>query len=266
MLEIEKGAFGPQHSGDVSDSRFIERQRFIDETAALLECVAVWSDIQSTFWGVREALLYLPDDIRHGSSAAQKPVQRKQEITASKQAPQKGTELYQNHFWSFQNTDQFGRVSSEFANQGQLDLRGPDWQTTIEGSIKLAYYERVQTLYAIGWGGYAELNEADETYNDLNRRILDAFYKANGSAFFGTINLSTEKRQRVATGADHVLEEYTGQPVYNFGCDFVVPDADRTLEQLILDWNGAGLSHGQPSVEEIIDTVERLGGHQFLWY
>lgn len=158
-------------------------------------------------------------------------------------------------------------VEGSFSFRGEDDalwrfhFTGAEW-TEQNGEISYVAADAAEKRE----GPYAELNEADETYNDLNRRILDAFYKENGSAFLGTINLSTEKRQRIAAGTDHVLEKYTGQPVYNFGCDFVVPVADRTLEQLILDWNGIELSHGQLSIEKIIDTVERSGGHQFLWY
>lgn len=85
-------------------------------------------------------------------------------------------------------------------------------------------------------------------------------------AFLGEINLSHEKRQQIADGTGQVFEEYTGQPVYNFSCQFVVPSADITLEQLILDWNGISQSRRQPPVSEIMDAIERLDGRSILWY
>lgn len=243
-----------------------EQQRFIDEVAASIGCVVIRPDVQEDHGGPNMVHLYLPDDVRQDGTGEQKSAQRGRKGSASPKCGEKGTDLFQKCIWSFKNTDRSGRINYKFANSGQLDLGGDNWKTVLEGSIKLAYYERIQSLYALGWGGYAALKEADDTYNDLNRRIIDAFYKANGMAFLGEINLSHEKRQQIADGTGQVFEEYTGQPVYNFSCQFVVPSADITLEQLILDWNGISQSRRQPPVSEIMDAIERLGGRSILWY
>lgn len=266
MTELCNAAFEGEQCSGISESRCKEQQQFIDEIAASIGCVAIRPDSRSDCAGVHMVQLYLPDGIRQGRPVIQKSTQSGKGKKGSPKHGKKQTDLFQSCFWSFQNTNQLGRFDCESANHGQLDLSGDNWRTVIEGSIKLAYYERVQSLYAIGGGGYALLREADDTYNDLNRRMIDAFYKANGTAFLGKINLSKEKLERITAGTDHVLEEYTGQFIYNFGCEYVVPTADKTLEQLILDWNRVDPSHDQPSAEKIMETVERLGGRYFLWY
>lgn len=75
-----------------------------------------------------------------------------------------------------------------------------------------------------------------------------------------------KSRRRIVDGTDRVFEEYTGQLVYNFGCQFVVPSADKTLEQLILDWNGISHSRRQPPLDEIMAAIDRLDGRYIHWY
>lgn len=263
--KINKGIYTSEDGTDSSKRSCKEQQQFIDEVAASIGCVVIRPDARADYSGPNTVHLYLPDDIRQGSAGEQGPVRRGRKRAASPKCGKKETDLYQESIWSFKNTDQFGRIDCQFANSGQLDLRGHNWKTILEGSIKLAYYERVQSLYALGWGGYAELKEADDTYNDLNRRIIDAFYKVNGTAFLGEINLSHEKRQQIVDGTDRLFEEYTGQLIYNFGCQFVVPVADKTLEQLILGWNGISQSSHQPSVDEIMAAIKRLDGRSIHW-
>lgn len=264
--KINQGTYISEDGTGSSRCSCKEQQQFIDEVAASIGCVVIRPDAREDHSGPNTVHLYLPDDVRQGSAEKQGPARRGRKRAASPECGQKGVDLCQKCIWSFENTDRLGSVDCRFANSGQMDLRGYNWKTVLEGSIKLAYYERIQSLYALGLGGYAALKESDDTYNDLNRRIIDAFYKANGTAFLGEINLSHEKCQRIADGTGQVFEEYTGQLVYNFGCRFVVPVADKTLEQLILDWNGISQSSHQPSVSEITDAIERLGGRSILWY
>lgn len=39
----------------------------------------------------------------------------------------------------------------------------------------LSYYLQVQREYALAREGYLRIDEADDTYNDLNRKIIDAY-------------------------------------------------------------------------------------------
>lgn len=39
----------------------------------------------------------------------------------------------------------------------------------------LSYYLQVQREYALAREGYLRIDEADDTYNDLNRKIINAY-------------------------------------------------------------------------------------------
>ena len=80
----------------------------------------------------------------------------------------------------------------------------------------LSYYLQVQREYALAREGYLRIDEADDTYNDLNRKIIDAYRERYGAAYLGRINYSGNQRQRIADGTESVFEAYTGQPLYNF--------------------------------------------------
>lgn len=252
------------------DSQYVEQRKLIDKVAAELGCVVVRIRSHERNSTPHAVLLYLEDDAEHNKQVDMASTRySRQEAAEFKRVTGKQIEkkyVYRDHLWSFQNTDSNGLCNPNFANLGQLDLRGDNWTSVIEGAIKLAYYENLQRCYVYGSGGYDALREADDNYNDLNRHIIDAFYKVHGKAYMGSINLSAEKREQLANGTGSVFEEYSGQLVYNFGCDFIVPVADKDLEQLILDWNRDGWPKHQPLVCQITAAIEHIGGRSFLWY
>lgn len=91
---------------------------------------------------------------------------------------------------------------------------------------KLEKLIKEQQDYANRMGGLYELREADETYNDLNRKQIAAFYEQYGSAYLGSINYYDEQRERILAGTESIFKEYTtGQMVYNFGCAFAFQSA-----------------------------------------
>ena len=119
----------------------------------------------------------------------------------------------------------------------------------------LSYYLQVQREYALAREGYLRIDEADDTYNDLNRKIIDAYRERYGAAYLGRINYSGNQRQRIADGTESVFEAYTGQPLYNFCCDFCVLAPDRTLEELIRHWNNADIPLSEKKVDTIMDIM-----------
>mgnify|MGYP000261079640 CR=1 FL=1 len=127
----------------------------------------------------------------------------------------------------------------------------------------LSYYLQVQREYALAREGYLRIDEADDTYNDLNRKIIDAYRERYGAAYLGRINYSGNQRQRIADGTESVFEAYTGQPLYNFCCDFCVSVPDRTLEELIRRWNNADIPLSEKKVDTIMDRIT-LPGAFFL--
>ena len=125
---------------------------------------------------------------------------------------------------------------------------------------------QVQREYALAREGYLRIDEADDTYNDLNRKIINAYRERYGTAYLGRINYSGNQRQRIADGTESVFEAYTGQPLYNFCCDFCVSAPDRTLEELIRHWNNADVPLSEKKVDAIMDRIQVLCGQTFIWY
>jgi hypothetical protein len=81
-------------------------------------------------------------------------------------------------------------------------------------------------------------------------------------ARLGKINFYGKARRRVIDRVESVFVRYTGQKVYNFEFDFIIPSYDAELERIIRLWNeGNGASIG-----EIMSRIEELGGIHFIWY
>ena len=116
--------------------------------------------------------------------------------------------------------------------------------------------------YIASIGGYSHLTEADDTYNDLNRKLIVAFKNTHGAAYLGRINFGGDQREELLTGKRNSLEEYVGQKIYNFGCDFVIPVKDEIITHLICEWNKKPLI---PVLNAIYDRIEALGGTTLLW-
>lgn len=123
--------------------------------------------------------------------------------------------------------------------------------------------KRYQYLASIGGIGY--LREADDTYNDINREEIETFKSVFGTAFLGRINFSGEQHKDVVSGKRSVFEEYVGQKIYNFGCDFVIPEKDDILEGWIRNWNAGKYEKGIKLIDAIFDRIDELGGIRLLW-
>lgn len=100
----------------------------------------------------------------------------------------------------------------------------------------------------------------------LEPQIINAYRERYGAAYLGRINYSGNQRQRIADGTESVFEAYTGQPLYNFCCDFCVSVPDRTLEELIRRWNNADIPLSEKKVDTIMDRIQTLCGQTFIWY
>ncbi len=116
-------------------------------------------------------------------------------------------------------------------------------------------------------GGYWYLQEADDVHNDLNRAIIQAFSSEHGKAFIGFVNLPEDKLKALQDGQSvSIYEEYVGQKIYNFGCDFIVPEADKDLESFIKQWNRKDNDSKKGILmNKIFNRIERVGGFNFIW-
>lgn len=167
---------------------------------------------------------------------------------------------YKKPFFTFENTDANGFLSYEFGNHGQIDLRGIRAEDTLKGAVLLAWVRKKERDYLRG--GMLSLNETDEQYNDLNREMISAFKLRYGTAYLGSVNLYGGRGKRILSGEESVYEEYTGQKVYNFSCDFVIPVADKTLEKMILEWNTPDV---EAKIEPLMDRISAIGGKNIIW-
>ena len=110
------------------------------------------------------------------------------------------------------------------------------------------------------YGG--SIPEANDELNDLQQKKIEAVRAEHGTAFIGKINYYGDDCKNLSTNT--ILTEYTGQRVYTFGANFVVPSADADLADMILKWNSE-FPFDLKLVDRILDRVEYLGGLYLLW-
>lgn len=163
--------------------------------------------------------------------------------------------VYRDYFWWFENTDANGCYTYQFANFGKIDLRDLR-EDTLEGAVRFEYAKKKKNDYVRSVGGILNLTEADETYNDFNREMIDAFKMIHKKCYLGNVNVYGDKPEKL-------IEEYTGQKIYNFSYSFCIPKHDEQLEKLIRDWNDTGNAN---LVDEITDRIEKIGGFNLIWF
>ena len=113
-------------------------------------------------------------------------------------------------------------------------------------------------------GGYWHVQDIGNAYNLLNRVIIRTFKSEHEKTFWGLVNLSDEKIEALLQGETvSIYEEYVGQKIYNFACEFIIPSEDKELESLIKQWN-VGEQKGS-LMNRIFKRVEQIGGYNFIW-
>lgn len=133
-----------------------------------------------------------------------------------------------------------------------------------EAKKKVEDLKKKQNEYVARCGGMDGIFEADDTYNDFNCKLIEAFAEVRFESYIGKIN-HYEDQADIHSGAKSVYEPYTGQHIYNSGCDFIVPFDDIQLAAMIREWNTPGKMPNLSIAEQIYAQVERLGGINFLW-
>ena len=250
--------------------RYGEQQKWFDQVAAKLGVVCYRPDYHADSRDANTVLFYTKEDAEHNREVDRQPIHYTQSEARDRKKYSKidipDEYVWHDHFWSFENTDVNGHLSYDFGNYGKLDLRGSNWRDVLEGSIRFAHACKMQRMYLWATGGPLELREADETYNDWNRKKIDALRQQYGKVYLGCINYYNDKREKVAAGGD-IYEEYTGGMIPSFYCGYVVPTPDQELQKLVQAWNGCN-SLPAPSdiVDKIFDRVEKIGGAHLLWY
>ncbi len=144
----------------------------------------------------------------------------------------------------------------------------PKWCNMLEGAILMAFVQRKQIDYVLSAGGYDNIREADNGYNDLNRELIATFAQRYGKAYLVRLNFYGRQRSQLIRGEVSAFQEYTGQFVGNFDYDFLLSSKNDTLQCMIRDWNKEKphLAELPKSINKITALVEKLGGIPLLWY
>lgn len=119
--------------------------------------------------------------------------------------------------------------------------------------------------YIMRNGGMGGLREADDVFNDFNREELNAMVGKYGKIFIGKINFNDNSAREALLAGGDPFREYTGEKVYNFGCDYAIPTPDPALSDMIRKWNGPNCGEDAVGVSQIIDRIRDLGGVHFIW-
>ena len=228
--------------------QYIEQQRALDEIAKELDIICFRPDYHAAKRDCNTVLFYTHTDHQYN-------------LLLEKQAGNfpLTNDDYKRQFFSFENTDINGQFSLSFANRGSVDLRLLDYKERLKSTIELALEIKMQNDYTLCRGGILFIEEADDEYNDYNRRIIDCFYKKYGTALLGTVNFKDK--------GYGPFTQYNGEKVYNFGCDFIIPKHDEMLEKMILAWNGEKTDlEKEVTISNIYRRVENISGIVFKWF
>lgn len=228
--------------------QYREQQKFLNEVAERLGVVCFRPEYHAKSRDKNTVLFYTKDDDR-----------RCREV--DRQGVRCDDPSYPRHFWSFENSDRNGLFDFNFVSFGKLDLRGSRWREVLEGDIRIALVMKAERDY-IGEYGHLYLQEGDDYYNGLNRKLVQAVKMKYGKCFLGKVNFDGDERKAIVAGEKSPFVEYTGQKVYNFGCAFCIPEENDQLATLIAEWNREATVG---AVAEITELVVNLGGFNLIW-
>lgn len=255
----------------ISEHRYREQQSFLNELAVRHGFFTFRPEYHADPRDANTVMLYTLEDEKHNRMVDREPTSYSRSEAADRMKYGNiyisDKYIYRDAFFSFQNTDVNGHYNMEFVNNGNIDLRGSDWRDRLEGAILMAFARKRQHDHIRATGGYGELREADDTYNDLNRELIRAFKLRHGKAYMGDVNFYGDDRKLVVQGKKSVYTEVQDQEIYNFGCSFVVPVADPELRWMIQVWNSDDRLPKKPyDVKQITERVDKLGGIHLIWY
>ena len=255
-----RSSSNPTHSsnGMAGDYWYREQQEWIDYVADSLGLVAFRPDYHGKIRDGNTVLVYLPEDEAHNREVDRFPIHYGSKDVARMYGCTYERYYYRPPIWSFENTDANGWLTLGFANHGRLDLRSSfHWKDAIAGSMELAYHRKKQYQYVAAMGGYSGIREADDTYNDMNVRIIESFRKAYGKALLGNPNPFKE--------GDPIFWEYNGKNT--FWSSFVVNREDEKLRDMIRAWRGdTTLPKAWADIDRITKRVTEIGGELLVWY
>jgi hypothetical protein len=100
--------------------------------------------------------------------------------------------------------------------------------------------------------------EGDWKQNTISRNKARAMKRQYGKCFLGKINLYNK--------TDTILKEYNRGMIYNFGADFILPEYNAEIENMIKEYNNQPYSSKIiQDIKKIINKIESLNGINLLW-
>lgn len=269
---LREGCIGMTDMSEATMHCFVRNQQiFIDALAMKYGFVAYRPDYHAKKGDANTVMFYTKEDEAHNRKVDRKRTRYSRSEASDLMKALKheipAEYIYRDSFFDFANTDINGCYDPNFGNFGRVDLRHSDWMKRLEGAIVYAYIRRKQLEYIRSCGGYGGIYEADQTYNDFNRALIQAYWMKHGKAYLGNINFHGKQREAVLAGAPIILTEYkSGVTVCNFEFSFCIPCRDEKLETLIRAWNGAKLPLPASTLDDIMTRIEQLGGFNLVWY
>jgi len=119
--------------------------------------------------------------------------------------------------------------------------------------------KRENALYAY-WSG--QIPEANNELNNLQREKINVVYSEHNLAYIGKINFHGNERESLLL--ENVFKTYTGEKVYNFEADYVIPINDPAIAKMIVEWNSSPPTSTN-LIEQITNRIEELGGANLTW-
>lgn len=107
---------------------------------------------------------------------------------------------------------------------------------------------------------YGRPVESDFSINDIQREKIKAYYQQHPQMYVGEIN----RTERVGSP----LEQYVSQKVYNFQYDFIIPQHDAELQNLLTDREISpytGTKEDAERLDKIYVRVKTIGGLYLYW-
>lgn len=109
-------------------------------------------------------------------------------------------------------------------------------------------------IYSLRDNGYPI--ELDGGLNAASTDVIEAF---GVGCWLGLVNLYTDQNP---------IWQWDGDHVYNFAADFVLPEFDQTLHDLILERKSreyTNTSDDAKLVDAILDRIKTIGGVNLYW-
>ena len=132
-------------------------------------------------------------------------------------------------------------------------------------NTKLQAAIQKQDEYAFSWGHLNDIPAGDETFNDLTRKIIQAFKECHDSAILGKLVFAWDDQKKLERNEIGIYTEYTGQSLPAYSYNFVIPQPDARLEAMVIAWAIDKWPPNFTLFTKILQRMKELGGLTLSW-